>query len=329
MKDPVDAVRLLRESNPVPDDAFAGAAGDSLGRATFERIIISHSAKQARATGRSLRRRRRLALRSAAAVTAALAAGAVALAVVVVPGARHGGTGGPVVDAAYVVERVDSALSAAGAAEIAQITVTTRGALRPGGTTSAEEWSYGGQWRSVTYSPAGHLVYDEGFSSSSVYTLVSYLTQTWARGPGPGRPAALAPDQRGCESPLPATVIGALRAAISCVTLTEAGRQRIDGIEAIELTSRPDSKISATAWVSPRTYLPVRIDIRPASGKSGPWQEADITWLPPTAQNLANKLIVPIPRGFPRVPLQAIRPVLPHKGRPQPNVQVTSAGARA
>ena len=38
MKAPVDAARLLRESNPVPDDAFAGAAGDSLGRATFERI---------------------------------------------------------------------------------------------------------------------------------------------------------------------------------------------------------------------------------------------------------------------------------------------------
>jgi hypothetical protein len=317
MKDPVDAVRLLRESNPVPDDAFAGAAGDSLGRAAFERII-SHSAKQAQATGRSLRRRRRrLALRSAAAA-AALTAAAVALAVAVVPGARHHGTGGPVIDTAYVVKRVGSALSAAEPVEIAQMMVTTRGALVPGGTTTAEEWSHGDQWRSVTNSPAGHPAYDEGSSTASVYTLVSYLTRTWARGPGPGRPAAPAPDQRGCESPLPATVARALRAAISCVTLTEAGRQRVDGIEAIELTSRPDSKISATVWVSPRTYLPVRVDIRPASGKSGPWQEADITWLPPTAQNLA-KLTVPIPAGFRHVPLtQPVGPVSKYPGGPLP-----------
>jgi peptide/nickel transport system substrate-binding protein len=41
MKAPADAARLLRESNPVPDDAYASAAGDSLGRATFERITAS------------------------------------------------------------------------------------------------------------------------------------------------------------------------------------------------------------------------------------------------------------------------------------------------
>ena len=41
MKAATDAAGWLRESNPVAAGAFAGAAGDSLGRATFERIIGS------------------------------------------------------------------------------------------------------------------------------------------------------------------------------------------------------------------------------------------------------------------------------------------------
>jgi hypothetical protein len=256
---------------------------------------------------------RRLGLRSAAVVAAALTAGAVALAVAGVPAARHDGTGRPVVDTAYVVKHVDSALSAAGPGEIAQMTITTRGALVPGGTTTAEEWSYGGQWHSFVYSSAGHLAYAEGFSTSSAYTLVSYPARTWARRPGPGGPPAPLPDTHGCGSAVPANVASALRAVMFCGTLAEVGRQRVNGVEAIELTSRPDSKISATIWVSLGTYLPVRVVIRPAR-KLGTWQEADITWLPPTAQNLA-KLTVAIPAGFRQVPLtQPVGPVPKHPG---------------
>jgi hypothetical protein len=287
------------------------------------------------------RHRRRLALRSVAAAAAALTAGAVALAAVGVPGARHDG-----IDAtAYVVQRVGSALSAAGPGEIAQLTVTTVGAVTPGGTTAtttADEWSYGGQWRSVTYSPAGRPVYDEGFSTSSRYTLVSYLTRTWARQagrrpalpwlgplPGLGRPAAPVSGPRGCgpviaavpllfrpglpgpgfsASSLPAA--SALRAAVSCGILAVAGRQRVDGIEAIKLMSRRGSLISETIWVTPGTYLPVRVVVRSAPGMPVLQQTADITWLSPTAQNLAN-LTVPIPAGFRQVPLaQAVTPIL-------------------
>jgi photosystem II stability/assembly factor-like uncharacterized protein len=78
MKAPVDAARLLRESNPVPDDTFAGAAGDSLGRATLERITTSSPAP-APGTGWSQQARRRAVLAAAlrrpalvAAVTAVL-----------------------------------------------------------------------------------------------------------------------------------------------------------------------------------------------------------------------------------------------------------------
>jgi hypothetical protein len=285
------------------------------------------------------RRRRRWAMRSAAA--AALTAGAVVLATGVVPGASDGGAA-----AASVVTRVDGALSAAGPGQIAQMTITTHSVVMPGATaattTTAEEWSYGGQWRLVTYSPPGRLVYDEGFSSSSVYTLVSYLRREWARQPGLGRPAApvpLVPGRRSCGPVvaalsslfqpglpglawpagwLPVTGASALRAAVSCGTLAVAGRQRVDGIEAIKLTSRPGSPIPETIWVSPGTYLPVRVVVGSAF-PGGPVTQADITWLRPTAQNLAE-LTVPIPAGFRRVPLaQAVTPILSQiLGAPKP-----------
>jgi hypothetical protein len=289
----------------------------------------------ARASGPAASRRRP-APRSLATVAAALAAAAVAVAAVGLPGTGRTGAGGLAVKTAYVVKRVDSALSAAEPGAIAQMTVTSRSAAISGGptvATAAEEWSYGDRWRAVTYSPAGQLVYDEGFSTATAYTVVSYRTRTWARQDALGGPAALTPGARGCgpviaELPLllqpglpgrglsagwqPATVARDLRAAISCGTLAVAGRQRVDGIEAIELTSRPDSPISETIWVSPGTYLPVRAVIRPASGQPGPWQTADITWLPRTAQNLA-RLTVTIPAGFRQVALaQAITPNMQH-----------------
>jgi hypothetical protein len=278
---------------------------------------------------------RRQVLRSAAAVAAALTAGAVVLEATLVPDVAHNGTDRPTADTAFLEKRISSALSAADRGEIAQMTVTTRDATTSGAqteATTAEEWSDGDQWRIVTNSPAGHLLYDEGSRASSVYSLVSYLTRTWARQPGLGHPSARQSGSQGCASTAAAlpslfqprlpgsgrsdhsllTVVGDLRAAVSCGTLAGAGRQRVDGIEAIELTSRLNSMISETIWVSPNTYLPVRVVIRPAHGKPGPLQTADITWLRPTAQNLA-RMTVPIPAGFRRVSLaKAVTPILQH-----------------
>ena len=92
-----------------------------------------------------------------------------------------------------------------------------------------------------------------------------------------------------------------LHTAISCETLTEAGQQRVDGIEATRLTSSAGSLISDTIWVNPATYLPVRVVIRLAAGPSVVQRTADITWLKPTAQNQAA-LTVYIPAGFRQVP---------------------------
>jgi len=279
------------------------------------------------------RSRRQLVLRLVAGAAAGLAAAAVALAAAGVPGVGHNGTPGSAIDAAYVVKRIDSALSAAEPGDVAQLTVTTRGVPVSGGTTTTtttKEWSRGSQWRSVTYSSAGHPVYDEG-ATPSLYTLVSYPTRTWARQPETGSKAKPIPGSRGCMPAIafaslpslpglpgpgfaarsrPSTVATALRAAVSCGTLAVAGRQRVDGIEAIELTSRPASPVSETIWVNPDTYLPVRVVSHLATGQSGLWQTADITWLPPTAQNLA-RLTVPVPAGFRQVPLtQLVRPTL-------------------
>jgi hypothetical protein len=288
------------------------------------------------------RRRRTLALRSAATAAVTLGACAVILMTVVVPGTANRSA----VDTAYVMKRVNAALSpAAGPDLIAQMTVTTSG--NPF-WLSTEEWSYGDQWRSVAYSKAGKLVLDDGVGPSSVYTLVNYPDREWARQHGAGSwytpapssvpsgwtiPGSLpaGPFNRASAShppasvvsacwqlgglPMlfgpglllgtgfsaslpPATVIKELRTAVSCGSLVDSGRQLIDGIDAIKLTSGPGSFLPETIWVNPDTYLPIRVVVRLGSGT----QTANIAWLQPTRQNLAD-LTVPIPAGFRQVPL--------------------------
>jgi hypothetical protein len=224
-------------------------------------------------------------------------------------------SGPPAVDIAYLVHRVDGALSAAEPAEIARMTVATSTIL---GTSTAEEWSYGKRWR-VVFSRAGKPVFDVGVGTRSVLTMVFYAERTWLRKRGQVVPTV--PKQRGCErvtaalsmlfSPgmpgsdeSPATVVGLLRVAISCGTLTVAGHQRVDGIDAIKLTSSRRSPVAETIWVNPATYLPVRLVVRHAAGAPVYQRTADISWLQPTKRNLA-KLTVPIPAGFHRIQFDA------------------------
>src|SRR5262249_21308315 len=91
MKQTSAAASRLRQSNPVPDDAFSGAARDGLGRVAFERIIASGAAPPPQLhLGRQLRVHsaagpgrpgRRVALRFAVPAVATVAAGATAAAV--------------------------------------------------------------------------------------------------------------------------------------------------------------------------------------------------------------------------------------------------------
>jgi hypothetical protein len=276
------------------------------------------------------RRRRRLALRSAGVATV-LTAAAVALVAVLLPGAFLGGSTGSAASAAYVVKKVDNALTAAEPGEMAQMTVTTTSPelSGTGQTVKAEEWSYDGRWRSVVYSADGQPAYDEGLNGSSVYTVVSYLTRTWGRQSMRSLPASPAvpavPPQKstGCgpaftnlpmlfreelpstglsvTSP-PATVAASVRTAISCGALAEDGRQVVNGMATIRLTSRMSSPLAETIWIDPGTYLPVRVVTRSPDGLPAIQQTANIAWLRPTARNLAE-LGVGIPAGFHEVSL--------------------------
>jgi hypothetical protein len=339
---------LAALDNVIDDDAALASVCAGLGRSVpgavpdrgaatgadqiCARIGRGGSAIAAARTSGPVASRRRLAVGVVGAVAAVLTAGAVAWAAAGVTGVSRGSRAAPAYPAAYVVKRVDSALTTADPGEIAQMTVTT-GAVFGGQAagTSAEEWSYGDQWRTVTYSPAGQQLYDE-VSTGSVYTVISYEARTWARQSGQGHHAAPLSGPGSCGpmvvvlpllfvpalpggGPLgssPETVARDLHAAISCGSLTVAGSQRVNGIDATELTSRPGSTIDETVWVSPGTYLPVRVVIHPAPGQPGPSQTANIAWLTPAPQNLA-KLTAPVPSGFRQVPFaQAVAPTMQH-----------------
>jgi hypothetical protein len=287
------------------------------------------------------RRRRRLILRSGAGLTAALAAGAAAVATVGMPGARHHGDD-VAFTARYVEGRVEHALRSAVAGDVAQLSVSVS-TMFAGKTASltAAEWFHARRWRAVTRLPSGQLLSDESAVSTAAgmgLTFVSYPIRTWgrevpfrppARGVQPTDPgscgdpaksdpfADVAPANLALAGSLSGLTSAAmsqdLRTAISCGTLAIAGRQHVDGIDAIRLTSVPKSLLGETIWVDPRSYLPVRLTIkgayatpvqRGAAARQGQLT-ADFSWLPPTRQNLA-KLSAPIPAGYQRAPLNTV-----------------------
>lgn len=286
------------------------------------------------------RRRRRLILRSGAGLTAALAAGAAAVATVGMPGARHRGDEAQFTTG-YVVGHVERALRTSVGGDVAQLTVSVS-TMFAGTTASltAAEWFHARRWRAITRTPSGRLLSDESAVSTASgigLTLVSYPTRTWGRevplrGPehvlpstAPGNcsdPATaepfadLAPASlvlAGSLSSLTSTAMTKdLRTAVSCGTLTVAGRQHVDGIDAIKLTSVPKSLLGETIWVDPRTYLPIRLIIKgaydptaqPAAERQGKLT-ADFSWLRPTPRNLAM-LSAPIPAGYQQAPLSTV-----------------------
>ena len=84
-----------------------------------------------------------------------------------------------------------------------------------------------------------------------------------------------------------------IRTQLKCGEFTVAGRQQVDGVNAIKITSKQGLD---TFWVSPRSYLPVRLITR----LGGVRQQSDFQWLAPTPANLAQ-LKVTVPAGFKQV----------------------------
>jgi hypothetical protein len=95
-----------------------------------------------------------------------------------------------------------------------------------------------------------------------------------------------------------------IQAGLTCGMFTVAGRQWVDGVDAIKLTGHKPAA-GTTIWVDPSSYLPVRLTAQLQLYAGGnEKQNATLTigfrWLPPTRANL-KELTAPIPKGFRKV----------------------------
>ncbi|MGH3235805.1 MAG: hypothetical protein ACRDOH_21635, partial [Streptosporangiaceae bacterium] len=250
-----------------------------------------------------------------------------AAAVAAVTLAAAGATGAPrhvgIRTTAYVVKHTESALAAAAAADDIMETRATDG--------RQEFWLYQGPGspgmpdslfaRVETFSGTGQPVTDIGtvlIQKSNVETAetsVSYAAKTWWRGQAegtpPGPPLYIGTScSSGPVTDQPAAIVTAdIRGLLACGFLTDEGTQYVDGVDAIKLVSnklfvaivpgvkRP-VRVTATVWVDPVSYLPVRWA---QSWKGKVLSSSDLRWLSPTSANLAQ-LRVPIPAGFRQVP---------------------------
>ena len=93
-----------------------------------------------------------------------------------------------------------------------------------------------------------------------------------------------------------------IQAGLTCGMFTVAGRQWVDGVDAIKLTGHTPAA-GTTIWVDPSSYLPVRLTgrVQLIAGGTDKQDAATLTidfrWLPPTSANL-KELTAPIPNGF-------------------------------
>ena len=218
---------------------------------------------------------------------------------------------------AYVISRVERSLSSP---DMATVIAATR-TVYPAGTTlqpvpgglkgssasggSSPEVRYELLWAShVTtklsaFSAGGQRVFDEQITlggRSLGTTAVVYTSHTWWTAQS-ARPAVAGGGSASC---LPGGGIrlsggagggwpGFVRSQLACGAYTIVGRQAVDGVDALEITG---SSGHLALWVSPKTYLPVRLE---AGGL-----QTDFQWLPPTPANRAM-LNMPVPVGFHQV----------------------------
>ncbi len=270
------------------------------------------------------RRRRATIRAAGMAGTAAAVTLAVALALVLGPGpARRPVTGSRTQTVADVISRADQALATAAARgqAIQEVVTTGRGvrfgltvlnlsygptspgtAVVPGllSTVSAARlvtWTYRDLYLQEGFSARGRLVFYAAFDDvparhgppEPVAYGAAYPARvrwhTAIRGPGV-LPGGLPPLT--CSTVL--TMVGmpnwraSITKALSCGDFQLAGRQRVDGVDAITLVSTPRSGRPArqTIWLDPATYLPVRIGTTFLS-QHRPAQELvrDFRWLMP------------------------------------------------
>jgi hypothetical protein len=192
--------------------------------------------------------------------------------------------------------------------------------IRQAGPTAAQEmiWSYRGQLREQGLDAAGRPVFDASSTTTRSAagrkpvvmrvsgTGIDYRAKTWWHAalrlklPASAAPAACTsaylPPPVGSTVDWPAEI----HAALSCGHYRIAGQQRLGTARAIKLVSvKPDGPYSETLWVSPATYLPMRLTWHWLDHRgAGPGTlTGDFRWLRPTPASLAS-LQAMVPHGF-------------------------------
>jgi hypothetical protein len=266
------------------------------------------------------RRRRRLVVRACAA-----AGGVIAVAAATVLLATGGPAGEPrMLTDAYVVKQVQAALAAAGSNDGKVMHAITSDPVITGNITS---WAYQGAGLDQLPLTRGLLVQGHRIVGRTVtYSFVDYSSRTWSRDVVQLRPGDIPPGTipefmelflaPGCKdaasSLMPALSWPEyLRAGLACGAFRYAGYATVDGTRVLALNSvqlpGAISRETATLWVSPQTYLPVREVTRavPHIGMVIPHMYdpviTNFQWLPPTPASIA-KVSVTIPAGFRQVP---------------------------
>jgi hypothetical protein len=257
---------------------------------------------------RYARSRRRTAFAVAATGTAAAVAGATAGFALT---ARTADTG-PIETTASVVSHVSAALAATDA-----IGNTTAQYSGPGATgvsfDRVVEWEFGDQTRQLFESSAGQPIVDNSArpeDGRGEIISVHYPDRDWMSVTVPSselpRPSG---GHNRCEDNFFGQNTAAdwrqiIAAGLKCGMFTVAGRQWVDGVDAIKLTGH-NTAAGTTIWVDPSSYLPVRLTAQLQLYAGGnEKQNATLTigfrWLPPTRANL-KELTAPIPKGFRKV----------------------------
>jgi hypothetical protein len=263
---------------------------------------------------RYARSRRRTALAVAATGTAAAVAGATA------GFALTAGTPGPgpIETTAYVLNHVSRALAATDA--IGYTTAHYSGTDATGFFSNpVVTWEFGGLSRQLIESSAGQPLVDNSARPEhgrGAIISVHYPSRDWMSITVPSSELPRPPARNnGCEDNfLSAFAAGENTAAdwkqimqdgLTCGMFTIAGRQWVDGVDAIKLTGHTPAA-GTTIWVDPSSYLPVRLTgrVQLVAGDAGKQDAATLTidfrWLPPTSANL-KELTAPIPHGFRKV----------------------------
>lgn len=203
-----------------------------------------------------------------------------------------GPSGSTVQNAAYVTNQVSKAMDNAGQS-IIFITTTETGVGKlstPGKPATWNSWYRADNTASRTQALVdGRPVWEESNDlNRHTTTTVDHRNRTWTSGP-----LLVMDGDRTGDLLTPTQIEQAM--ASGRLSIVDQG-EPVDGRPTIHLRG-DDLAVGGHPmgfWVDQSTYLPVRAEYQ----RGGAWDPPfDLTWLPPTPDNLAN-LTVPIPTGY-------------------------------